>query len=349
MKRAGGLWPQVVSFQNLLGAAKAAARGKRNRPDVAFFLLNLEPELVRLQRELESGDYRPAGYRTFLVHEPKQRLISAAAFRDRVVHHALTRVLQPIFEKRFVANSFACRKAMGTHRALASAWRACCCYAHVLKCDVQKYFASIDHSILKELLARAVKCRRTLELAARIIDGSNPQEETNLYFPGDDLFTPFERRRGLPLGNQTSQFFANVYLNPLDHFVLRELRPAHYVRYVDDFLLFGDDKGQLRQMRARLDDFLSTLRLGVHARKSRVYRTQDGVTFLGWRVFPERLRLVRTNVVRWRRRMKAMCRAYRAGKMQLTEVTVRVRAWIAHAKHGNTWRLRTRLLAQHTF
>ncbi len=116
----------------------------------------------------------------FQVHEPKVRLISAAAFADRVVHHALTRVLEPIFERRFTHNSFACRKGMGTHRALTSAWQASCCFAYVLKCDVQKYFASIDHAILKDLLARVVKCPKTLELAARIIDGSNPQEEATL-------------------------------------------------------------------------------------------------------------------------------------------------------------------------
>jgi RNA-directed DNA polymerase len=177
VKRVGSLWPEVVSFQNLLGAASDAARGKRSRPDVASFLLNLEPELLRLRRELESGEYRPGAYRTFQVHEPKVRLISAAPFADRVVHHALTRVLEPIFERRFTHNSFACRKGMGTHRALTSAWQASCRFAYVLKCDVQKYFASIDHAILKELLTRVVKCRRTLDLAARIIDGSNAKRE----------------------------------------------------------------------------------------------------------------------------------------------------------------------------
>lgn len=346
MKRVGNLWPQVVSFANLYRAAKAAARGKRSRPDVANFLLNFEPELVLLQRELETGDYQPGGYRTFQVREPKPRFISAAPFRDRVVHHALTRVLEPIFERRFVMNSFACRKGKGTHQALRMAAEGCRRFPYVLKCDIRKYFPSIDHAILKELLARVVKCPRSLALAARIIDGSNAQDGADCYFPGDDLFTPFERRRGLPLGNQTSQFFANVYLNPMDHFVLRELHPCLYVRYVDDFLLFAKDKRELAEMRARVEDFLSPLRLRIHAGKSRVYRSQDGVTFLGWRVFPERLRLVRSNVVRWRRRLKAMSEAYREGKMQLNEVTARVRAWIAHAEHGNTWNLRTQLLSR---
>jgi retron-type reverse transcriptase len=349
MKRAGNLWPGLVSFDNLLGAAKDAARGKRSRPDVAWFLLNLEPELLRLQRELRSGEYRPGPYRTFQVREPKPRLISAAPFADRVVHHALTRVLEPIFERRFAPNSFACRKGMGTHRALASAWQASCRFSYVLKCDVQKYFASIDHAILKELLARVVKCRPTLDLAADIIDGWNQQHETLSYFPDDTLFTPFERRRGLPLGNQTSQFFANVYLNGLDQLVLRELRPGHYVRYVDDFLLFDDEKRQLGEMRARVEDFLGGLRLRIHARKSRVYRAKDGVTFLGWRVFPTRLGLVRSNVVDWRRRLKAMSKAYRAGIMRLNEATIRVRAWIAHAEHGNTWKLRAQLFDEGAF
>jgi retron-type reverse transcriptase len=248
-----------------------------------------------------------------------------------------------------VANSYACRKGLGTHRALESAWQASQRFAYVLKCDVQKYFASIDHAILKELLGRVIKCRATLDLAARIIDGSNQQQDTTCYFPGDTLFTPWERRRGLPLGNQTSQFFANVYLNPLDHFVLRQLRPGDYIRYVDDFLLFGDDKRQLHAMRAGVESFLTGLRLRIHGGKSRVYRTDDGVTFLGWRVFPARLRLVRSNVVRWRRRLKSMCRAYRAGAISLSAVTSRVRAWIAHAEHGNTWRVRAQLFDQRAF
>ncbi len=158
-----------------------------------------------------------------------------------------------------------------------------------------------------------MKCRPTLRLAGRIIDGSNEQEKAIHYFPGDDLFSPFERRRGLPLGNQTSQFLANVYLNPLDQYVNRELRPACYIRYVDDFLLFGDSKAKLAEMRCAVEDFLEGLRLLVHERKSRVYRCADGVAFLGWRLFPERSRLVRDNVVRFRRRLRHLERAFREG------------------------------------
>ena len=149
MKRVGNLWAAIVSPANLLEAAQAAARGKRQRSDVARFLLNLEPELIRLRRELVEGSYAPGGYRTFQVEDPKPRLISAAPFRDRVVHHALTRVIEPVFERRFTTDSFACRKGLGTHRAIERARQGCKRCAFVLKCDVRKYFPSIDHEILK--------------------------------------------------------------------------------------------------------------------------------------------------------------------------------------------------------
>lgn len=349
MNRRGNLWPGLTAFSNLVQAAKNAAVGKRTRPDVASFILDLEGELFRLQRELLHGSYRPGLYRSFLVRDPKPRFISAAPFRDRVVHHALTQVLEPVFEKRFSKDSFACREGFGTHRALARARTGVRRCPYVLKCDITKYFASIDHAILKGILARTIKCTPTLNLAARIIDGSNPQEEVIAYFPGDSLFTPWERRRGLPLGNQTSQFFANVYLNPLDQLINRELKPPVYVRYVDDFLLFGFSKAELQEVHVHIRDSLSGLRLQLHPGKSRIYRTADGVTFLGWRLFPHQTRLDRGNIVRFRRRMRGLQNEYARGKAELADIRQRVRAWIAHADHGNTWRLRQKLLGQFAF
>jgi retron-type reverse transcriptase len=346
MKRTGNLWPQVTSWENLTEAASIAARGKRKRRDVARFLHELEPGLCRLQRELEDGSYCPGAYRTFWIRDPKPRQISAASFRDRVVHHALTRVLEPVFERRFTQYSFASRKGFGQHRALRLAREACGRHRYVLKCDIRKYFPSIDHEILKDLIAGVIKCRRTLDLAGRIIDGSNEQEEAIEYYSGDTLFTPFERRRGLPIGNQTSQFFANVYLNPLDHFVMRELRPGLYLRYVDDFVLFGDDKKDLGRNAERIREFLEGLRLSPHERKTRVYRCDEGLTFLGWRIAQGRMRLARRNVVRMRRRLKSMAAMFHAGKIGFPEMHRRVQAWIGHAAFGDTWRLRQNLFEQ---
>ncbi len=343
MKRCGGLWPQLTGWENLLSSALSAARGKRKRPDVAQFLFNLESNVCSLQRELLAGRWEPGEYRTFWIRDPKARMISAAPFRDRVVHHAVTRVLETVFEPRFTASSFASRKGFGQHQALRKARGACQRYRYVLKCDIRKYFPSMDHLVLKELLERAVKCRPTLDLVAAIIDCSNAQEEVSAWFPGDTLFTPLERPKGLPIGNQTSQFFANVYLNALDHFVLRVLRPELYLRYVDDFVLFGDDKTELASMRGAIVTRLEGLRLELNEGKSRVYRCADGVTFLGWRLFPGYARLPRRNVVGMRRRLRRIREEFHSAKMNFTDIQRRISAWLGHAAFGDTWKLRRKL------
>jgi len=209
----------MISFESLLEVAAKAQRGKRFRPAVARFHFTLERELLVLQAELASKTYRPGPYRSFYIYEPKQRLISAAPYRDRVVHHALTGVLEPIFERSFVFDSYACRKGKGTHAAVARCRNHARRFRYVLKADIRKFFPSVDHDILKHLIAGKIKDPNVLWLMGLILDHSNPQEPLLQWFPEDDLFTPAERRRGFPIGNQTSQFFANVYLDPLDHFV----------------------------------------------------------------------------------------------------------------------------------
>lgn len=256
MKRHGNLWPRVVDFANLEAAARQAQRGKRYRENVLEFNYNLEGELLALHGELESKSYQPGPYRTFHIVEPKKRMISAAPYRDRVVHHALCNVIVPIFERTFIHDSYANRVGFGTHRALRRFTKFARANKYVLQCDLQKYFASIDHDILKKLIRRKVKCRDTLWLIDTIVDHSNKQEPAAFYFPGDDLFTPSERRRGLPIGNLTSQFFANVYLNGFDHFVKEKLSVARYVRYVDDFALFSDDREFLAEARRAIEDHL---------------------------------------------------------------------------------------------
>jgi len=213
----------------------------------------------------------------------------------------------------------------------------------------RKYFASVDQEILESQLARVVKCAPTLALAAKIIRGWSEPEPSGSYFPGDDLFTPLDRAAGLPLGNQTSQFFANVYLNGLDHFVLRQIQPGAYARYVDDFVLFGNDPGALLEARARVEEQLAGVRLRLHETKSQIRRTADGVTFLGWRIFPDHRRLVRGNVVRFRRRMREMQKDYAAGEVEIDKVRERIVSWNAHAAHGDTWKLRSQLFQQFQF
>ena len=344
-RRADGLFPGIASFTALEAAAQRAARGKRRKPGVAAFLARLEREVLRLERELLAGTWRPGRYVEIAVRDPKPRTVSAAPFRDRVVHHALCAVLEPLFELGFVFDSYANRRGKGTHRAVARYERFRSRFAAVLRCDVYRYFPAIDHEILKADVRRRIRCDRTLRLVDAIIDGSNPQEPVNRYYPGDDLFTPFERRRGLPIGNLTSQLFANVYLDGLDHFVKEVLRAKGYLRYVDDFALFHDDPAMLAGWRERIEGYLVRRRLSLHPRKTDILPTAEPAAFLGYVLLPDgRRRLPEDNVRRFRNRLRSMRDRVRAGTVTPEEVRPRVASWVAHARHANTRRLRRALL-----
>lgn len=349
MKRHGNLWPRVVDFANLIEAARQAQRGKRFRDNVLAFNFNLEAELLTLQRELETKTYRPGAYKTFQIVEPKKRMISAAPYRDRVVHHALCNVIVPVFERTFISDSYANRAGFGTHRALRRFTEFARSSRYVLQCDVRKYFASIDHEILKQIIRRKINCTGMLWLVDTIIDASNPQEHVSAYFPGDDLFTPGERRRGLPIGNLTSQFFANVYLNGFDHFVKENLGAGKYVRYVDDFALFGDDWQFLSDARREVESYLAHLRLLIHPVKSQLSQTKRGASFLGFRVLPRQIRVKTVNLRRARRRLRRLQARYRDGEMNPAKIIESVRSWIAHLEHGDTWRLREMIFAKLVF
>jgi retron-type reverse transcriptase len=240
------LFPKIVTFENLLQAFHKAARGKRERIYVIDFADDLEGNLLRLQSRLLNQTYQPGRYSTFRIYFPKPRLISAAPFPDRVVHHALMNISGPLLEKSFIYDSYANRLDKGTHRAIRRYQSFLREYDYVLKCDIKKYFPSIDHAILKSLIRKRIADPDVLWLIDSIIDRSNKQEYEYDYFPGDDLFAPLERRKGLPIGNLTSQFFANLYLNPLDHFIKQTLRCPAYLRYVDDFALFSNSRRQLQ-------------------------------------------------------------------------------------------------------
>jgi retron-type reverse transcriptase len=345
MRRHGGLWDRLVSFPNLLQAARQAARGKRHRFNAANFEFHRERELCRLQEELRRHAWVPGPYHTFTIRRPKPRLISAAPFRDRVVDHALCNVLTPIFEPTFIHDSYACRRGEGTHAAVDRFTAFARRHRYVLQCDVSKYFPSVDHRLLEEQIARKVKDTDVLRLVQQIIDHSNPQEPVQEWFPGDDLFTPASRRRGLPLGNQTSQFFANVYLDPFDHFVKEALRVRCYLRYCDDFVLLGDDTARLADLRQRCREELARWRLRLHPRKAVISRVQDGTRWLGYRVFPTHRLLPRANVVGMQRRLRRLQAGYRAGQLTGVEVCRSLAGWLGHAARADTWRLRTWLFA----
>lgn len=335
-RRHDQLFGQIATFRALHDAARRAIRGKRSKPGAAAFMARLEPELLQLERELNEGSYRTGRYLEIVVRDPKRRVVSAAPFRDRVVHHALFAVIGPIFERGFIDDSYANRVGKGTHRAVARYEHFRDRHSHVLRADIRRYFPSIDHEILKRDLRRRIACVRTLALCDLIIDGSNPQEPVFDYFPGDDLFTPHERRRGLPLGNLTSQFFANVYLDGFDHWVKEVLR-APYLRYVDDFALFGNDPAQLAEWQQRISLYLEGRRLRLHPDKSGVIATAEPATFLGYELHANgHRRLCAANVTRFRHRLEQMRHDWRCHRIDPATVRQRIGSWLAHAGHADT-------------
>jgi retron-type reverse transcriptase len=349
MKRHAHLWQPITDFANLHTAAQQAQRGKRFRSNVLAFNYNLETELLTLQADLLNQTYQPGAYRTFEIKSPKPRMISAAPYRDRVVHHALCNLIVPIFERTFVHDSYANRAGFGTHRALRRFTQFARSSRYVLQCDIRKYFPSIDHEILKSLLRHKLKCPDTLWLIDALIDNSNPQEPRNEYFPGDDLLTPLTRRRGLPIGNLTSQFFANIYLNGFDHFVKEHLKTRKYLRYVDDFALFSDDWDFLAEARLAIEAYLAGLRLKIHPIKSQLFETRHGANFVGFRVLPDRIRVRSENLKRSRHRLSDLHRAYKAGEIDQAAVLQALQSWFAHLEHGDTWRLRQHILRHPIF
>ena len=349
MKSYKHLYPRIWEFENLLAAFYQARRGKRKTPELCAFEYHLEENLFALQEELQTHTYLPGAYHHFYIHEPKERNVSAAPFRDRVVHHALCNIIMPIFERRFIYDSYANRVGKGTHRALARAQEFLRKNAYVFHGDILKFFPSIDHEILLGILGRRIRDAETMELIRLILasgEGVLAYEYPMQWFPGDDLLSPLARRRGLPIGNLTSQFWANIYLGELDTFVKHTLRCHFYIRYVDDFLIFGDDKAELHRVRVQVSQFLERLRLRLHPRKQRVYPVNTGVNFVGFVSFPQRRKIRRDSVRRLSARLKRFRREYAAGAITLQQVERSLQSWIAHSQYADSFRLRAKIISR---
>jgi hypothetical protein len=333
MRRAGGLWERVVALPNLLAAARRAARGKREQAGVARFICDLEPQCLALERALREGSYRPGAPTTFTILDPKERTISAAPFRDRVLHHALMAVLEPVFERRMTHESFACRRGKGTHAALAHARRLVRRFGWFLKLDIAKCFESLDHEVILETVRRVVKDRRVLALLETIVRGGG-------------VVTVEGRRVGLPIGNLTSQWLANLVLDRLDHFVKEDLRVPGFARYMDDFVLFGDAKDTLRAVHERVQVFVrDTLRLRLKERATILAPAAEGLPFLGFRIYRGTLRLRPENLRRTRARIRRREWEFRTGRIGARALADSIRSVTTHLSAGSTLSLRRSLFA----
>jgi RNA-directed DNA polymerase len=348
------MYASILAWDNLWLAYRKAALGKRGAASVARFELQVADRLVELQTELYARTYRPGPYTHFTIHEPKRRKISAAPFRDRVVHHALCNTIEPLFEARFIADSYANRVGKGTHRAIDRLQGFAQRHRYVLRMDVVQHFPSLDHAILRAAIVEVVHDEDVLWLVDTILAsgaGVLTEEYDMVYFPSDDPVTGSGqgllaacRPRGLPIGNLTSQFWSNVYMNALDWYVIRDLGCPAYLRYVDDFALFADGKRQLWEWKRAVIKFLVALRLTVHESAAQVQPVVAGIPWLGFVIYPSHRLLKRRNVLHFAKRLQHGFDLFRAGRITFAELDASVQGWINHVRYGDTWGLRTSIL-----
>lgn len=342
------MFDAMCSWGNLWHAAQQAARGKRRRASAAGFDFQIADRLLALQEALVNGTWRPGAYGHFVIHEPKRRRISAAPFADRVVQHALCQVTEPVLQALLSPHCFANRVGLGTHRALDRLQHLAQRYRYALRCDVVQHFASIDHAVLRAKLARQIGDPQVLGLVDLILaSGADALQAqySPVYFAGDDLFA-VNRPRGIPIGNLTSQCWSNLFLNDFDWFVQRELGCAAYLRYVDDFVLFGNDKAQLLAWRSRMIARLACDRLVLHERQTQVAQTAHGIPWLGFVVYPTHRLLKRRNAVNFSRKLSGLLGDYQAGAISFAELDSSVQGWINHVRFADTWGLREFIFAR---
>lgn len=318
----------IISVQNLLTAWREFVRGKSKRKDVELFSIHLMDNILSLHNELKSKCYIHSTYKAFKINDPKPRDIHKASVRDRLLHHAIYRILYPFFDSKFIFDSYSCRRGKGTHRAI-NRFRS---YARqvsinhtrtswVLKCDVRKFFANIDHEILLNILSRYIKDKNTAWLLSEIIRSFHTENRSDV---------------GLPLGNLTSQLLVNIYMNDFDQFIKRELKVKYYIRYADDFVILCENKRYLENILPKIAHFLGErLKLSLHPDKVFIKTVASGVDFLGWVHFPYH-RIQRTST------KNRMLR-----NLSKTSNQESIASYLGLLSHGDSHKLKTEILRKY--
>jgi retron-type reverse transcriptase len=327
MKRHGYLFEKLYDFHNLLVAFAKSFKGMRKKEVNSEYYFFLEGNLLSLQSKLKSQTYLPSKYRYFTIYEPKERLISVASFEDRIVHHALVNVLEPIYEKIFIYDSYATRKGKGSHRAIARAQYFLKRNRWFLKIDIEKYFGSIDHLTLINIIKRKIKDPHIIELISLIVKNN-------------DISQNVSEAIGLPIGNLTSQFLANIYLDQFDHYVKEELR-FDYIRYMDDMVFFSNDKDRLKETLHLAEEYLgSKLKLTIKPVSIILNTRIHGLSFLGFRIYPTIIRVKKENIKRMKKNVKKREWEYNEEIISEAKLSQSVNSIIEFIKTANSERLR---------
>jgi RNA-directed DNA polymerase len=345
MKIYKNLFQQIVSLENLFAAWDEFRVDKRRKKDVQAFEFNLERNIFQLNHDLITKQYKHQQYTSFYINDPKVRRIHKATVRDRILHHAIFRVLNPIFEETFIAHSFSCRVDKGTHKGIKSVeemiikesrnyTRPC----FVLKCDIQKFFDSVDHNVLLAILNKRINDVDTMWLMNQIIQSFPMQQNT--------LFSC----HGLPIGNLTSQLFANIYMNEFDQFVKHKMKIEYYARYTDDFVVISTNKKYLENLIILFQKFLENqLKLSLHPKKVFIRKINQGIDFLGYIILPH-YRLLRTKTKnRIFRKLKQRAKEYNDGLISKKKLEQSLQSYLGVLSHAKSYRIKQDLLNQYFF
>src|SRR3989344_2164244 len=346
MKTYKKLYDKICSLDNLYLAFKKAREDKSYLPYVVKFEENLDKELNKLYKELSTLTYEPFKLKRFIVRDQKTRTIHASIFRDRVIYHAIVNILEPIFDKTFIHDSYASRKNKGTHKAverfdqfkrkISKNGRLVNNYydnnnviGYVLKADIKHYFDTVNHEILLKILRRKIKEENVIILIKKILDN----------------FDTKIKGMGMPLGNLTSQFFANVYLNELDYFIKHKLKAKYYIRYVDDFVILHENERILEEYKDKINKYLTNLKLELHPDKSNVISLRNGLTFLGYRIFYHYKLLRKSNINKFKRDFNEKLNLPET-KENYEKIMNSLQGWFGYAMWANTYKLRKKIMKQ---
>ena len=345
MKIYKNIFNKIVSLENLFSAWDKFKSNKQKKRDVQRFEWQLEENIFQLHRDLKYRRYKHGAYTSFYIRDPKQRHIHKATVRDRVLHHAVFAVLNPIFEPTFISNSFSCRIGKGTHKGIdildktlrqisSNGFKPC----FALKCDIKKFFGTVDHSILLSIIHKRIKDADTLWLLEEIIKSFISQYST------------LPERKGLPIGNLTSQLFANIYLDEFDQFIKHKLKVKYYIRYTDDFVIGAKDKLYLETLLIPIRSFLpDKLALELHSKKVTIRKFHQGIDFLGYIVLPHH-RLLRTKTrKRIFRKLKKRVEEYKKGTITKQTLEQSLQSYLGVLSHADTYKLSNELKNQFWF